>query len=151
MMEAMMMTTPSDPSAIRICSRKRGRIVFAMITTIRRKMTVPTNTPRIKVFSFPNSRLIESRDISLRNVFAKAAIGITRKLANCVRGITAPSSTGFMYFGTSHKPTIAFMKSAVRQAQKIISEYHQKSPSFACNFVNIFSVGAAHLNVQIML
>ena len=56
---------------------------------------------------------------------------MARKLAKLVSGITAPSSEGSTYFGTSHRPTNAFSRSAARHAQKSISEYHQKSPSFA--------------------
>ena len=103
----------------------------------KRNIAVVIKTLRIKVFSLPNSLFMERRDTSLRNVFAKAAIGIARKFANCVSGMTAPSSEGSTYFGTSQSPTKALSTSAARQAQKSISEYHQKSPSFACSFANI--------------
>ena len=92
------------------------------------KTALAIKTPRIRVFSFPNSFLIESCVSSFLKVLAKAAMGIARKFANCISGITAPSSDGGTYFGTSQSPTKAFSTSAKRQAMKSISEYHQKSP-----------------------
>ena len=131
------MTRPSEPSTMRMRSRKAGRTKRATIIAMKRKMAVAANTPRIRVFSLPNSLPMESRVSSLRKVFAKAATGIARKLANCVSGMTAPSSEGSTYFGTSHRPTNAFRRSAARQAQKSISEYHQKSPSLSCSLLNM--------------
>ena len=90
-----------------------------------------------KDLSLPNSRPIESRVSSLRNVLANAATGMARKFAKLVSGMTAPSSEGPTYFGTSHRPTKALSTSAARHAQKSISEYHQKSPSLAWSFFNM--------------
>ena len=91
-------------------------------------MAVAIKTPRIKVFICPNLRLTAREVSSLRKVEAKTAMGIARKFAKFVSGITAPSSDGSTYFGTSHSPTKTFRQSAARMAQKSISEYHQKSP-----------------------
>ena len=104
--------------------------------------------PLINVFSLPNSLPMERRDTSLRNVFANAAMGIARKLANCVSGITAPSSEGSTYFGTSQRPTNAFSRSAARLAQKSMMEYHQKSPNLLWSFANI---GAYYIKPEVMI
>ena len=97
----------------------------------KRKIAVAMKTPRIRVFICPNLRLMASVVSSLRKVEAKTAMGMAKKFASCVSGITAPSSDGSTYFGTSHNPTKTFRQSAARMAQKSISEYHQKSPSRA--------------------
>jgi hypothetical protein len=99
-----------------------------MIIEMKRKIALAIKTPRIRVFILPNSWFTESLVSSFLNVAAKAAIGMARKFANCMSGITAPSSDGGTYFGTSQSPTKALSASANRQAQKSISEYHQKSP-----------------------
>ena len=137
MNDVAIMIIPSDPSTMRIRSRNAGRVKRAIIIARIRNMAVAMNMPRNRDFSFPNSFSMERYEISFRNVLANAAIGMARKLANCVSGITAPSSEGSTYLGTSHRPTNAFNTSAARQAQKSIMEYHQKSPSFAWSFVNI--------------
>ena len=94
-------------------------------------------TPRIKVFICPNLRLTARAVSSLRKVEAKTAMGMAKKFASCVSGITAPSSDGSTYFGTSHSPTNTLSASAARQAAKSISEYHQKSPSRAWSLSRI--------------
>lgn len=137
MNEVAIMIIPSDPSMMRMRSRNPGSVKRATIIAKKRNIAVAIKTPCIRVLSFPNSFSMERREISFRNVLANAAIGIARKLANCVSGITAPSSEGPTYLGTSHRPTKTFSISAARQAQKSISEYHQKSPSFAWSLVNI--------------
>ena len=63
-----------------------------------------------------------------------AKVGIA--MNDIASGVTAPSSDGSTYFGTSHRPTKALSTSAARHAQKSIREYHQKSPSLAWSFLN---------------
>ena len=137
MKDVAIIIIPSEPSMIRMRSRNVGRVKRATIIARNRNMAVVMKTPLINVFSLPNSLPMERREISFRNVLANAAIGIARKLANCVSGITAPSSDGSTYWGTSQRPTNAFNTSAARQAQKSIREYHQKSPSFSWSLANI--------------
>ena len=131
------MSTPSDPSAMRMRSRKYGSVNLVMPSVTTRNMPVPMNTPRISDFIFPYSLFVARTVISFMKVIANTLTGMAMNPANCVSGITAPSSDGSTCFGTSHRPTNAFKKSAVRQAQKIMMEYHQKSPSLACSFASI--------------
>ena len=102
-----------------------------------RKMPAPMKTPRMSDFIFPYSPLVASVVISFANVMAKMPTGRARNPAKDVSGMTAPSSLGPTYFGTSHRPTTAFSTSAARHAQKSIREYHQKSPSLAWSFANM--------------
>ena len=131
-----MIKRPNEPSTMRMRSRKSGNVNLATTIARKRKIAAAMNTPRISVFSLPNSRFTERRVSSLRNVFANAAAGRARKFAKLVSGITAPSSEGATYLGTSQRPTKALSKSAMRHAQKSIREYHQKSPSLAWSFLN---------------
>lgn len=113
---------------MRIRSKNAGIISRATMIAKNINIALAIKTPRIKVLSLPNSLLTDKRVNSFLNVFANAAIGIARKFANCIKGITAPSSDGGTYLGTSHSPTNALSASAARQAKKSIKEYHQKSP-----------------------
>lgn len=124
------MMSPSEPSTMRIRSKNAGITSLAKIIAKNKNIALATKTPRIRVLSFPNSLFTESRVNSFLNVLANAAIGIVRKFANCIKGITAPSSEGGTYLGTSQSPTNALSASAARQAKKSIKEYHQKSPIF---------------------
>ena len=133
----MRIANPRRPSTIRIRCRKCGRRICEIKTARAMKTAAAIKMLHISVLSFPNSLFSESVETSLRNVLAKTAIGNARRAAKLDSGITAPSSEGSIYFGTSHRPTKALSISAARQAQKSISEYHQKSPSFACSFANI--------------
>ena len=80
--EVAIMIIARDPSTMRMRSRNEGRMKRAMIVAKNIKIVDAMNTPRIKVFSLPNSLFMERRDTSLRNVFAKAAMGMARKFAN---------------------------------------------------------------------
>ena len=77
-----MIIIPIYPSTMRMRSRNAGRVNLATMIARNRNMAVAMNTPRMRVLSFPNSFPMARREISLRNVFANAAIGIARKLAN---------------------------------------------------------------------
>ena len=103
-------------------------------------MAAPMNTPRMSDFIFPYSPFVARVVISFANAIAKTVTGSAKKPAKDVSGMTAPSSPGPTYFGTSHRPTKALSTSAARHAQKSIREYHQKSPSLAWSLESIYIV-----------
>ena len=109
-------------------SRNSGNASFAIIVETRSSAAITMNTPRTRVLIFPRSPLSARVLTSFMNTVANAEAGIAMKVAKFVRGSTAPSSEGLTYLGTSQRPTKALRRSAARQAQKSMSEYHQKSP-----------------------